>query len=130
MPQSQAGSPAGGAGQGSALGINSPQSSISHFLQLPEVQVGPGRHSNSEPLVDYTKSIIMTGDDYIKAMEEKAARKDLLEKEKELKKREAELTNGKRAEERVLKEAAKLQRLADARAHRAFAQKWSAKAVA
>jgi hypothetical protein len=105
------------------LGINSPQSSISRFLQLPEVQVNPGRHSNSEPLVDYTKSIIMTGDDYIKAMEEKAARKDLLEKEKELKKREAELTKGKRAEERVLKEAAKLQRLADARARCAFAQK-------
>jgi hypothetical protein len=81
-------------------------------------------------LVDYSKSIILTGDEYIKAMEEKAARKELHEKEKELKKREAELTKGKRAEDKIQKEAAKRQRLADAMAWRAFSEKWSAKAVA
>jgi hypothetical protein len=37
--------------------------------------------------VEYTKSIILVGDDYIKAMEEKVAQKDLVEKKKELKKR-------------------------------------------
>jgi hypothetical protein len=41
-------------------------------------------NNQSEPLVDYTKSIIMTGDDYIKAMEEKAACKEAIEKEKYL----------------------------------------------
>ena len=42
------------------------------------------RNKRSEPLIDYTKSIIMTTDDYIRAMEEKAACKDIVEKEKEL----------------------------------------------
>jgi hypothetical protein len=80
--------------------------------------------------VDYTKSIIMTRDDYIKAMEEKATRKEQVEKDKELKKKEAELTKEMRAEEKILKEVAKLQRLADVRARRAFSQKWSPKAIA
>jgi hypothetical protein len=74
---------------------------ISRFLQLPEVQVPPSRRTTLEPLVDYTKSIIMTGDDYIKAMEEKAARNEQVEKDKELKKKEAKLTKEKRAEEKI-----------------------------
>jgi hypothetical protein len=65
--------------------------------------------------LDYTKSIIITGDDYIKALEEKEACKELVEKEKELKKREVELTIGRRVEDKILKEASKLQRLADFR---------------
>ena len=83
-----------------------------------------------EPLVGYTKSIIMTGDDYIKAIEEKFARKELIEKEKELRKREVEVSKGRKAKEKIQKEATKLQRLVDARARRAFAEKWSAKGVA
>jgi hypothetical protein len=118
------------AGFGSEGGQSSPPSSISRFLQLPEVQAGPSRRTTLEPLVDYTKSIIMTSDAYIKAMEDKAARKEVLEKEKQVKKREAELTQGRRAEEKLMKETAKKQRLADVRARRAFAEKWSAKAVA
>jgi hypothetical protein len=105
-------------------------SSLSHLLQLPKIVVTPTRRSKTKPLVDYTKSIIMTGDDYIKAMEEKSAQKESFVKEKELRKREAEFSKGKRAEEKIQKEAAKLQRLADADARRAFAKKWSAKAVA
>jgi hypothetical protein len=57
--------------------------SISRFLQLPEVPIISTGQLTTKPLVNYTKSIIMTGDDYIKAMEEKAARKVLVEKEKE-----------------------------------------------
>jgi hypothetical protein len=43
-------------------------SSISRLLQLLEVQVPPSRRTTLEPVVDYTKSIIMTGDDYVKAI--------------------------------------------------------------
>jgi hypothetical protein len=75
-------------------------SSISQFLQLPETLVNPVKRSKTEPLVDYTKSTIMTGDEYIKTMEEKVARKESIEKEKELKKKEAELTKGRRLEEK------------------------------
>jgi hypothetical protein len=130
LPQLQRGSPADSVGLGPEVGNSSSHSSITHFLQLPEVQVCPRRSTTCEPLVDYSKSIIMTGDDYIKAMEEKAVRKELVEKDKELKKREAEISKEKKAQEKVLKEAAKLQRLADVRARRAFAEKWSVKAVA
>jgi hypothetical protein len=72
----------------------------------------------------------MTRDDYIKAMEEKSTRKESIEKDKELRKRKAEVSKSRRAEEKTQKEAAKLQRLADARARRAFAEKWSAKGIA
>jgi hypothetical protein len=120
-----------GYGRSAEAGRNvSPPTSLSHLLQLPEIVVTPARRSRTEPLVDYTKSIIMTGDDYIKAMEEKSARKESIEKDKELRKREAEVSKGRRAEEKIQKEAAKLQRLADVRARRAFAKKWSAKGVA
>jgi hypothetical protein len=92
--------------------------------------VTPARRSRTEPLVDYTKSIIMIEDDYIKAMEEKSARKESIEKDKELRKREAEVSKGRRAEEKIQKEAAKLQRLIDAKAQHAFAEKWTVKGVA
>ena len=72
----------------------------------------------------------MTSNDYIKAMEEKSARKEAVEKDKDLKRKEAELTKERQAEEKVQKEAAKLRRLQEARAKRAFADKWSAKVVA
>jgi hypothetical protein len=101
---------------GDACSSSDSTTSLSHFLQLPEVRVHTARRSSTEPLVDYSKSIILTGDEYIKAMEEKAARKELHEKEKELKKREAELTKGKRVEDKIQKEAAKRQRLVDAMA--------------
>jgi hypothetical protein len=130
LPQPQRAPPVVNVGFGSEGGQSSPPSSISRFLQLPEVQAGPSRRTTLEPLVDYTKSIIMTSDAYIKAMEDKAARKEVLEKEKQVKKREAELTKGRRAEEKLMKETAKKQRLADVRARRAFAEKWFAKAVA
>jgi hypothetical protein len=63
-------------------------------------------------------------------MEEKAARKEQVEKDKELKKKETELTKERRVKEKILKEVAKLQRLADVKTWRAFSQKWSPKAVA
>ena len=104
--------------------------SISHFLQLPELLVNPARRNSREPLVDYTKSIIMIGNNYIQAMEEKVARKESLEKEKELKKKEAELTRERRAEDKIQKKKAKLQCLEEVGAQRAFVEKWSSKAVA
>jgi hypothetical protein len=82
-----------------------PPTSLSHLLQLPEILVPPARRSSTEPVVDYSKSIIMTGDDYIKAMEEKAAQKESIEKDKELRKREAKVNKGRRVEVKMQKEA-------------------------
>jgi hypothetical protein len=66
--------------------------------------------------VDYTKSVIMIGNAYIKAMEEKEACKELLEKEKELKKLDVVLTKRKRTEDKIKREVEKLQHLANVRA--------------
>jgi hypothetical protein len=111
-------------------GDDSSPNSLSHLLQLREVLVNPARNTRIEPLVDYTKSIIITRDDYIKAMEEKATCKESMEKEKEQRKIEAELSKGRRAQDKLQKEVAKLQRLVDAGARHAFAEKWFAKVVA
>ena len=78
-----------------------PSTSLSHLLQLPEILVPLVRRSSIEPLVDYSKSIIMIGDDYFKAMDEKAARKESIEKDKELRKREVEVRKGRRAEDKI-----------------------------
>ena len=45
------------------------QGLLSCFLQLPELPLVPMRRMAAKPIMDYTKSIIITSDDYIKAME-------------------------------------------------------------
>jgi hypothetical protein len=85
-------------------------------LQLPKLLVSCVKQTIIEPLVDYTKSVIMIGNAYIKAMEEKEACKELLEKEKELKKLDVVLTKRKRTEDKIKREVEKLQHLANVRA--------------
>jgi hypothetical protein len=63
-------------------------------------------------------------------MEQKAHQREKAQKEKERRKQEAEVLKEKRAEERILKTIAKVQRRLDAEARRAFNQKWSPAAVA
>jgi hypothetical protein len=50
-----------------------PKITVPNFFQLPHVPAAPRKQNRAESLVDYTKSIIMRGDDYIKAMEEKVS---------------------------------------------------------
>jgi hypothetical protein len=57
-----------------------PEISTPNFFQLLHVPVALRKQNRAEPLVDYTKSIIMIGNDYIRAMEEKASRKEVVEK--------------------------------------------------
>ena len=74
--------------------------SLSSFLQLFELPLVSMKQMAAESIVDYTKSIIMMGDDYIKSMEEKSACKKVVEKEKNLKRKEVGLTKGREAEEK------------------------------
>jgi hypothetical protein len=80
---------------------------IAHILSLPEVQPSSNRKRHKEPIIDYTKSIIMTAPKYVVAPEEKVAKKEAVLKAKEDKKVEAETTRKIKAQEHLEKEEAK-----------------------
>ena len=62
-----------------------------NLFPLPRVERRARRASQaSEPLVDYSRSILMTSDEYIAAMIAKAARKEAIAKEREERKIQAE----------------------------------------
>ena len=64
---------------------------IQRFFQLPEVAIAERRRKNREELlVDFSKSIMRTSNDYLHSMEMKAARKEKAWKEAEVRKVEAE----------------------------------------
>jgi hypothetical protein len=52
----------------------------------------------------------MTGDEYVRAMEQKAARKEAAEREKQSRRQELEVMRAKRAEERTEREVQKMAR--------------------
>jgi len=79
------------------------------LFPLPQVECLPRRQTQRiEPLVDYSKSIIMTLEDYISAMTAKAERKESVAREREEKKTQAEQRRIQREEEKACKEADKL----------------------
>lgn len=103
---------------------------IERFLQLPEIPVQPRRRrSQEQPLVDYSKNILVTSEEYLQAMELKAERKEQARKEAEHRKLEGEKKKEARVLEKHRKEEEKIQRARDARAREAFAQKWTTKAI-
>ena len=82
-----------------------------NLFALPQiVRRTPRARRMEEPLVDYSKSIIMTSQDYIDAMEAKAARKLAVAKEREERKIQAEARKLQREEEKTRKEAEKVMR--------------------
>ena len=101
-----------------------------HFFQLLEVPSPAQRRRKQDPIIDYTKSIIMTSEDYLRAMEEKARLKEEAERARQMKKKEAEVTKLRRVEEKRSREAAKKKRQEEAAAKKAFNERWSAAAVA
>jgi hypothetical protein len=66
----------------------------------------------------------------LRAMEEKARLREEAEKDRELKRRESELTKKKKAEERLEKKASKRQHQQEVAARKAFKERWSAAACA
>ena len=82
-----------------------------NLFPLPQVQRPPRRQAQEgEPLIDYSKSILMTSEDYIAAMVAKAARKEAVAKEREELMKQAELRKAQCEEEKACKEAKKLMR--------------------
>jgi hypothetical protein len=81
-------------------------------------------------LVDYSKNIILTKDDYIRMMEAKERRKEQAMAEAAKCKVEAERKKLKRARLKAERDVQKAQHLADAATLKAFKDKWSPTAVA
>ena len=82
-----------------------------NLFPLPQVQ-RPGRRVSrgGEPLIDYSKSIIMTSDDYIAVVTAKAVRKEVVAREREERKIQAEQRKAQREEEKAHKEVDKVVR--------------------
>ena len=73
-----------------------------NLFPLPRVQCRARRTSQaSEPLIDYSKSILMTSEEYISAMTAKAAQKEVVAKEREERKIQAEQRKAQRLEKKA-----------------------------
>jgi hypothetical protein len=101
---------------------------ISSFLQLPSIEVAPKMHKE-EPHIDFSKSMTMTKETYVKSLEVIARKKEDAKIEKEKKKQIKEALKGRRAEEAKEKEADKLRRQEEAKAKKTFNELWSIKSV-
>jgi hypothetical protein len=114
----------------SSLGGTEQAAHMAALLELPTVGPSRPRCQSGEPLVDYSKSIILTKDDYIRMMEAKERRKEQAMAEAAKRKVEAERKKLERARLKVERDVQKAQRLTDAVALKAFKDKWSPTAVA
>ena len=91
-----------------------------NLFPLPRIERHARRASQtSEPLIDYSKSILMTSDEYIAAMTTKAAWKEAVAKEREERKIQAEQRKAQRLEEKAKREADKVLRRLQAEKKRA-----------
>jgi hypothetical protein len=100
------------------------------LLELPRIGPTPKRaRRTDEPLIDYSKSIILTREDYISMMEEKARKKELAKKEREDRKLEADRKRIERESMKAQKEAEKQQKLGEAAALKLFKAQWTTTAV-
>ena len=98
--------------------------------ELPTVGPSRPQRRSGEPLVDYSKSIILTKDDYIRMMEAKERQKEQAMAEIAKWNVEAERKKLERARLKVERYVQKAQHLRDAKALKAFKDKWSSTIVA
>ena len=84
---------------------------LRNLFPLPQVERPSHRVSRKrEPLINYSKLIIMTSDDYIAAVMAKATRKEVVARERKERKIQAEQKKAQREEEKACKEADKVLR--------------------
>jgi hypothetical protein len=82
--------------------VSPEQLRISGLLILPIVPVTRNRVSTGEPLVDYSKSILLTSDEYLRQVESLAAKRSDASKAKKERKVATEHRKKKREEERLI----------------------------
>ena len=96
---------------------------ISHFLKLPQKPLQATRIVH-EPLVDYSRSQILTSDQHIESMEVLAKKKGKVAQERVDKARAGELTKVKKAAEKALKDATRIEKAAQKEKREATLKKW------
>jgi hypothetical protein len=74
------------------------ESSISRFLILPAVVEAAPCRNHEPPLIDYSKSIVLTSVEYARLQEQKAAMKKLALQDRERKQREAKAAKIQKAQ--------------------------------
>ena len=101
-----------------------PPPSISRFLTLPEVTVSRQRR-RSKALTDYSKSIILTSENYISMMEEKSARREAVERAKAEKQQLRQVEKKRREEEKIKELENKKLREEERARKKAFDKLWA-----
>ena len=75
---------------------------LTSILALPQTVSIP-RRNRGTPFIDYSKSIIMTSDEYIAALEQKQERREEVSREKEKRKANLEINKNRKAKEKKQK---------------------------
>ena len=105
-------------------------SNLDVLLKLPELLLGqPRRSQKMQPLVDYSKSILLTSSHYIETMELKAQQKEEATHEAACRKEVATQKRLLHDVEQRRKEEDKLRKAEEARAREAFQQRWTKEAI-
>jgi hypothetical protein len=118
-----------GAQEGGPTGAGHSEGRLQRLLELPRIGRPAKKPRASEVLIDYSKSIILTRDDYIHMMAEKERRKEAALKEKEARKVEAEQKKNLKLTQKVQKEADKSQKALEAQRLKAFKAQWTSDAI-
>ena len=92
---------------------------ISSLLELPEIVVRAPARRGGDPLIDYSRSLLLTSEEYIAAMQEKAERR----------RHEAQQCKVERQAKRARKELEKVQQEAEKLTRKAFRVRWSKEAI-
>lgn len=100
------------------------------FLSLPEHVRTGRRERGDQPYVDYSKSIILTTDDYLNLMADKSAKKVAATEERERRRAEAKSSKRRREESKVQAEVEKVRCRHERAAKKAFDALWTPSACA
>ena len=104
---------------------------IASLLALPGVAVAPSCkvRNSQEPLVDYSRSLLLTSDDYIAAMEEKSRRREEARVQAEIHREQAQQRRQEKEEEKMQKNLDKAEQEAHKESRLAFKARWSKDAI-
>jgi hypothetical protein len=102
--------------------------SVTQFLSLPLVTT-TGRIHQSQVHVDFSKSHVLTSDEYIRIVEQKRERKDAVERAKAAKKAQREVDMKKREDEKVREADKRRQREEERAAKKLFDAQWRPAAI-
>ena len=104
---------------------------IAALLALPKIAVAPSRKraGSQEALVDYLRSLLLTSEEYITAMEEKSCRCEEARVQTQIRREQAQHRRREKEEEKVLKNLERVEREAQKESHVAFKARWSKEVI-